>query len=362
MKKLSSLFGKFCLIALLALSLFTSCNDDQDTSTPEPPASDNGFYIVNEGWAGHDPGSINYYDLVSRNLQEELYQSNNEGMKLGETSTNGIIHNDKMYIVSKITPYLVQVNKSDFKHIAAIEGDGAIGRNGQAHNFCIVNNTTGILTGSAGAFKVTLAPLALGEQIVAGKCGDIVKAGDYIFMIVDSHVNVYSSSDLKLVKENIGAANTGLTQSKDGSIWAANGNTLLQINSSTLAVQTVTLPDELKVHYDATYHPSTLVASKLENALYFRPDGWTVKKIYKYTIDTKVASIIMDSPELTFSIYSTLSVSPQTGNIVAIFTEDGYGDHYKNNKIVIADGITGAEIKVIDYSGVFWFPSIVVFE
>lgn len=357
MKKLSLLFSKFCLMAMMALPLFTACNNDEE-EIPEPPIN-HGFYVVNEGWFGHDPGSINYYDLTAKSWQENLYKSHNTGKTLGNTSTNAVIYNDKMYIVSKDVPYLVQVNKSDFKHIASIEEKGTLGTNGQGYNFCIVNSTTGILTSSEGAFKTALAPLALGEQFVNGRCGDIIKSGNYIFMIVDSQVNAYNAADLTLAKENLGAANTGFTQSKDGSLWAANNNVLLKMNPATLTSETIELPVEYEVYYNsAAYTPSGLCASPSENALYFvKKDGWSPKEAYKYSIDSKALTKIITAPA-DYSFYGAgLSVNPKTGMVVALFMKD-----YKSSKIIITNGIAGENPEEIDYPGDYWFPSKVVFE
>ena len=51
MKRLSLLFGKLCLIALMSLPVFTSCSDDEDDGKEATIIHkyENGFYVINEG-------------------------------------------------------------------------------------------------------------------------------------------------------------------------------------------------------------------------------------------------------------------------------------------------------------------------
>jgi putative PKD domain protein len=139
---------------------------------------------------------------------------------------------------------------------------------------------------------------------------------------------------------------------------------LAKINIKDLTSETIDLPEGYAVNYNSfAYTPSCLCASISENALYFvKKDGWNSKDAYKYDITSGDLKKIMTAPE-NYSFYGAgLAVAPFTGNVYGTFTEDGYGDHYKNNKIVIADGINETPLEIIDYSGYFWFPSKIVFK
>lgn len=62
---------------------------------------------------------------------------------------------------------------------------------------------------------------------------------------------------------------TGFAQTKDGNIWAANGQSLIKIDPKTLDETTVELPDNINVFYNQwAYTPTGLCASTTENALY----------------------------------------------------------------------------------------------
>ena len=55
-------------------------------------------------------------------------------------------------------------------------------------------------------------------------------------------------------------------------------------------------------------------------------------------------------------------MNPQNGDVYLIYTEDGYGTHYLNTNIYIANGVTGTQKEVIDYTGTYWFPSTIAFQ
>lgn len=325
------------------------------------------FYVVNEGYYGNTPGSINRY--------KEGVWSNDIVQGLGYTTTSGIISDDYMYIVSKTTPFLVKMKLSDYSIVGSItEGDdNVLGNNGQGNNFCIVNEETGILTSTNGAFKVNLNPLTLGEKLngmdeIRLDKEDICKAGNYIFIICDNIIKAYNANDLSF-KKDINEATTGFAQTKDGALWAANENKLVKINVTSLTSEEFELPDKLNVYYNSSaYTPSGLSASTTENALYFAQktgEGWSIfgKDIYKYNTETKTATKFFSAPAIDKSIYGAgIQVDPRNGDVYIIYTEDGWSEHYLNTNIYVADGVSGAQKSLIDYTGKYWFPSMIIFQ
>lgn len=157
--------------------------------------------------------------------------------------------------------------------------------------------------------------------------------------------------------------------SKDGSLWAANDNKLVKINVKTLETEEITLPDGLNVYYNSmAYTPSGLSASTTENALYFAEktgEGWTIygKDIYKYDIDQQKATEFFEAPEDDKSVYGAgINVNPNNGDVYIVYTEDGWGEHYLNTNIYVADGQTGRQKAIIDYTGKYWMPSKIIFN
>lgn len=54
----------------------------------ENVAYENGFFILNEGWFGHDNGSVSFLNNED-NFSYRTYQAANPGMELGTTSEYG---------------------------------------------------------------------------------------------------------------------------------------------------------------------------------------------------------------------------------------------------------------------------------
>ena len=218
----------------------TANNEAQEKSiniiVVKPP-----FYVINEG---QGKGSVNRYK------QEQWQYNIVEG--LGVTSTVGIINNGYMYIVSKKSPFLVKMNLENNQIVNKIE-DG-LDQNAQGQNFCIVNNETGILTTSNGAFKVNLKQLTLGEKLsgldaVSSDNEDIYKTDKYIFISSKNTIKVYNTNDLSFKQDIAYQIKTGFAQTKDGTLWGANGNKLIKINVETLDYEEVELPNRSEEHH-----------------------------------------------------------------------------------------------------------------
>lgn len=321
------------------------------------------LYVINEGKFG-ESGSINSYS-------QGVWQ-NKISPTLGGTTTVGTIHNEYMYIVSKDNTFLVKMKMADYSESGKIEKgtDNVLGNNGQANSFCVANDETGILTSSNGAFKVNLSSMTLGEKLsnmdnVRNDKEHILKAGDYIFITVANIIKVYNAKDLSFKQDIAHEANIGFTQSKDGSVWAANDNKLVKINVKTLASEEITLPNGLKVYFNQwAYTPACLGASTTENALYFANlENGSGKEIYKYNIDSNTATKFFSAPASDKSVYGAgINVNPRNGDVFLIYTEDGWGEHYLNTNIHVADGVSGSQKTIIDYSGKYWFPSMILFQ
>ena len=338
----------------------TANNEAQEKSiniiVVKPP-----FYVINEG---QGKGSVNRYK------QEQWQYNIVEG--LGVTSTVGIINNGYMYIVSKKSPFLVKMNLENNQIVNKIE-DG-LDQNAQGQNFCIVNNETGILTTSNGAFKVNLKQLTLGEKLsgldaVSSDNEDIYKTDKYIFISSKNTIKVYNTNDLSFKQDIAYQIKTGFAQTKDGTLWGANGNKLIKINVETLDYEEVELPNRLSVFYNQwAYTPTGLCASITENALYLVQmfeEGYSVygKNIYKYNVETKNATLFFSAPAADKSVYGAgVQVDPRNGDVYIIYTEDGWSTHYLNTNIYIANGVTGTQKEVIDYTGTYWFPSTIAFQ
>lgn len=360
-------FGAFALCALGA------CSDDDNGYVPPRDQDDKyrgGFYVLNEGGSTTPEASINYY--ADNTWQLRIDQANNAGEKLGVTGTTAVFDNKYMYVVSKMSPYLVKIRLSDFVRVDAITEDAF---DGQARGFALVDSKTGVLTTTAGAYRVTLDPLALAAEpfVVSNSLrGDVIVTGGYIFLLekTDNAVAVYDSSTFKFVK-NAGAAVTGFAQIGNA-LWAANEDKLVKIDLSALTSEEFPLGDGLSVSYNSmAFTPTGLHASPSGEVLYFvqAQSAWTGRDIYKFTIATGKAEKFFAAPVVGGNQYSTygagVNVNPDTGDLYLVYTEDGFSDHYLNTDIYVV-GADGTEKQRIPYTSenetVYWFPSVVLFR
>lgn len=312
------------------------------------------FHIINEG---KDCASVNLFD--GQNWQYNLVEN------LGMTGTVGRTNGDYLYIVTKMAPQLAKVSLNGYTVNSTLE----LG-SGQANNLCILSDTEAVLTTTKGAYKVNLSDMTLGEQLenTTKNSTDIYRAGNHLFIIDNKVIKVYNAETLAFEKEFTEQAVTGFAQTADGTLWAANGTKLIKINVGTLTSEEVELPDGLKVYYNQwAYTPTGLSASTTGNNLYFAnhvTEGYSEygRDIYKYNTETGDANLFFTAPE-SYSVYGTgVQVDPRNGNVYLIYTEDGWGTHYLNTYIYVTDGVSGEQKAKLDYTGEYWFPSMILFE
>ena len=89
------------LFIATAVSIFSSCSsDDNDNIKPDDSfaSSKTGMYILNQGKMGDNNANMGYYDQATSTVTPKIFQSQNDGLKLGETAQDMIVYGSKMYI------------------------------------------------------------------------------------------------------------------------------------------------------------------------------------------------------------------------------------------------------------------------
>ncbi len=370
------------IFAFLASVALSACSDASQDVKPERHSDKyrGGFYVLNEGQYGM-PASVNYRTPEGWRL--EIFRAENGGRKLGNTGVMAVCDDAHMYIVTKGAPYLVKVALDDFG--AAAELDGSFeGTDAKACGFALLDEERGVLTTTDGAYLVDLASLRLGRHFFAyagddTTGGDVAVCGGRIFLLADGRVRVYDADELAAVNPDLCAAKTGFAEA-GGALWAADGDALVRIDPATLRCETHPLGSGYSVHYNAwNYTPTGLCASKEGDALYFAnsvgvgSDGYVSyygRTICKFAIASKQVSEVFEAPVAPGGQMSTygagVHVDPRTGDLYLVYTEDGWGDHYLNTVIYVADAETGRQRRAIPYTRegetVLWFPSQLIFR
>lgn len=83
----------------------------------QPKVEAKGFYIVNEGWFGHDKGSVNYFEKngTSYTPHYRAFKAANPDTELGNTTCYGAIWGDNFYLISKQDNRLVIADAQNLK-------------------------------------------------------------------------------------------------------------------------------------------------------------------------------------------------------------------------------------------------------
>lgn len=373
MKKLiTTRFGTLALAALILAA--SSCKKEQAIDTQAANAKsvkaqslgkyDNGFFLINEGWYGHGTGSVSFYSFATGTKQDSIFTKENPGKNLNPATSTleyGTIFNNKLFLVSKVGGPVVVTDPYSLVELGRVAAVGS--NNWQA--FLGIDATKGLLSSASGIYPFNLTNYTTGTKLtsVTGSVGDMIKSGNYIFVLSQSKgVVVLNIADYSVAKTISGMV-VAFTKTPDGSVWAAGGTSLIKINPSTLAVTTITLPFTANGTWFA-WHPGSITASTQNNTVYIANNGTFSggTTIYRY-IDGNAASLT--SPFITIpagkELYgSGVGYVPQTNQLAITTVKSGFGTNYGVNDLYFYD-LNGTQVGDLQYSG-YYFPAIPVFH
>lgn len=331
-----------------------------------------GCLIINEGWFGHETGSVSYYDYRSNAVETRALRNQNFGASLGTTSQSATLWNGKLYICSKQGNQLTVV---DPKTLYIEKSAPVLAGTRQVYEFIGLSDKYGVVTANGDVFRVDLETFA-SEQIVMddtwGGCGSAsVYRGKLLLNVKSKKMHVLEverilNDDLSQYTfsnsfpyTTIDVTTTGgcrFVAGKDGNIYtvesAKSGNNLVKIKPD-LSVE--------KVPVRSDYEPSSFGAYREDS---FCGDGENFfylagGKIYKSTFENA-------APEQPFTSYEKegygfygagIRVNPTTKEVLATYlTED-----YQKNLIVRFNGTTGEKISEVMFDG-YYFPGTIIFN
>lgn len=343
-----------------------------------------GIFILNEGWFGHENGSMNFI-AVGGDMFYRVYERENPEQALGATTCYGTVYGDKIFVISKqsadkgdVIPgggRLVIMDAKTLKKVAAFEElGGGDGRSvvGATPEKMYVGTSKGIL-------PLDLEKLELGS-VIAGtedyQTGDMLKAGKYVFALQQNKgVNVIDI-ETNTVKAVIGDTNTqGIVQSADGDVWLGSNATLVRINPETLETkETLALPEGAEITCSwGAWRPTPFCASNSRNLLYWAggTDAWnTSNNYYRYEIGTDISTLkpffsVADmagaSDGKKQTSYGIPRFDDRTDELIVLTTQEGWGTNYEYNWVHFVDGETGAVNSSIQLKQNYWFQAMPVF-
>lgn len=379
----------------------------------------NGTFWLNEDWFGHSNGSINYITDKGE-LKYRVYEAQNQYQSFGCTSQYGIIHGDKLIVMSKQATdggdprkgggRVVVADAKTLKKLAAFDyigadtdGDGNGNGDGRA---CVGVSEDKVYLGSTAGIqvldtrKLTLGGMVdgitSGENQYNGQIGDMVAIGKYAFAIQQGvGVHVIDIATDKVVKtfpvESDDASGVsgmgypqGITVTADGNVWVATTAdaskglcTFRCIDPNTLDVtDSVELPEGQRVTCGwGAWRSTNFFASKSENAIWY---GAGVEAsivsgntgYYKWTVGSDIAGIqpVFVFPNNLPGVDSKTFQAPYAGvryddrkNQLLVAATHGASSNYRYNWLHFVDCKTGDIVKTIKLKDYYWFPSMPIF-
>lgn len=343
----------------------------------QPKVEAKGFYIVNEGWFGHDKGSVNYFEKngTSYTPRYRAFKAANPDTELGNTTCYGAIWGDNFYLISKQGNRLVIADAQNLKSKKVITDLGGDGR-----SFLGIDDQKAYIGYNGGIKTFNIESLTLGDAIagVNGQIGNMCYAYGKVFAVSDENLYIIDAKTDKVEKTVTGSYDTykSVVTAKDGSVWVAAADKFIVYNPNDLEnTKEIAYPGNAAVSSSwGSWNPGGLCASTQTNTLYWTTgtSSWSLNAVCKYDIDASNANssfytLPNDEAGQKRVLYGAgLRVDPLSDNLVLQSCRDSYAYNWLfllsntgtlNTSFVVAD-----DKEPTAGNGYYWFPSMPVFE
>lgn len=365
------------IVSFLAILILSSCKSD-NLEFLDVIQVRNSVIVLNEGNFGKK-GSLSYFDYPDMLDYDGIY-ANEDQKGFGQTSCFAKLTQLGLFVVSKDKPFLSVFRNIGggvtYEFIAVLVDKLSEGE--QAHAVELVSIPNIALTKTSVIENQPFLFLTTSKNIhrynpslkKIDKTYFEEEQGFYEILFKDNTLFVIGDKGLYAINdkvEHLGAATGGFTIGKDGSLWASNYDKesdkteLLKIDAKTLEIERITISANIKtVVYDGTWRPTSLIASKRENAIFFIEnvdiDNY---KLFKYDVDRKELKTLLtlDETKESFSA-SALVYCPFSDEINALVKVPGWNDLEKN-AIITIDAKTGNLNSKVEYNGLY-FPTMLI--
>lgn len=359
---------------LLVASLFLttglySCkkdNADSSQNDPVPEKYENGFFIIGEGSYGQSSGAINFYRYGEDTVGVRAYEQENPGKILSNPAKSSTLQfasvmNGSIYLLCKMNGPIVKVNELTLKEEARYVQEASNWR-----SIVQVEGNRGLVSANDGIYQIDLNTLAVQNKLTtvgALNTGDMLKKGDYVYLLQSNGAKIVSADNYLLLK-SFSNINRGFAQTPNGKVWASTGTRLIAIDHN---LDTVGVRLAVSVGAFGLDAPTRITASTKENAVFYHSG----KAIYKY-LDGNAASVtqpFINITEAPFMVYGAIRYDKNKDYIVVNGIQ-GYGAASAVNFLLIYNASTGELVKKIKYGGdgvtadfnKIFFPNLTVFH
>ncbi|RBL91417.1 DUF5074 domain-containing protein [Chitinophaga flava] len=333
---------------------------------------ENGFFMLQEGQYGNDNGDLWYYSYDSNQVVKNVFKTENPGKSLGPNTATlqfATVYRDKMYMAVKVGGPLVVADAHTMKetgridHLPQDEGYAFVG----------VDDSRGLLSAIDGVYRVNLTGPVLGAKVagINGPAGDMILAGDYVFVMTkDDGVVALKAADFSVAKK-FGIGDAGFARTKDGSIWVTGKDSLVKINPVSLAVDRVKLPFKTTNPWAfLAWRSGSLTASASGDAVYIAEReavevigeievGGT--RLYRYQPGNaaSLSAPFLTLPAGQYFYGSAVRYNERRKELVVIALTDKFGGS-NDNRWLMYDAVTANLKETVRYTG-YYFPALPVF-
>lgn len=338
----------------------------------------NGYFIINEGQYGSEPGLLNYYSSETNELSTKVYQDANNGSTLGMTAEFGARADGKLFICSKQNfgagGRLVVADANTLEMMANyVEIDGnadtrAVEAVVEANMFFVGTNM-----GVYAYDLSTLEPVGLVEgTAIEGSAyspgsGDMVSHGGYLYVATPDGVMVIDPVDNVLVT-TVAIANTVSVFEVNGKVYAAANSCTWGTPSQSDTEQFVLINEDFTAgtvyvvpmassNFWFTPKPCKPVEIMGENAIVYSP-GEGTKYLCKYDFSTGEFTEKFIEFEGRQQMYGHVLASDLENGDLLVCTFQGYSS--TNYWFNIYDGKTGEQKNSLKMPAHYWFPSQII--
>ena len=339
---------------------------------------ENGYFIINEGQYGNEPGLLNFYSNETGQVSVKVYQEAS-GNTLGMTSEYGALGDSKLFITSKQNfgegGRLVVANaktletlfnaqqideNADTRGVAVDEQGGKfyVGTNMGVYAYDLNSfEQIGLVEGTRSEDASPYSP-GMGDMTL--KDGMLYVAAPDNVMVIDTRIDqVVATIELSNVttvfevKNKLYAAVNSCTW---GTPSANDTEQFIEINDDYTLGRVYNVP-MASANFWFTPKPCKPVAVGDENAVIYC-GGEGLKYLSKYNFDTETYTEQFINFDGRQQMYGHVVYADESSNDVAVCTFQSYSS--LNYWFNIYDGITGETKVSVKMPNHYWFPSQII--
>ncbi|KAA3618183.1 MAG: hypothetical protein DWQ05_09095 [Calditrichaeota bacterium] len=130
-------------LVLIFLSILSACTDNpQAPDSSKKPLNENDILIINEGLWGGDNATITHYDRSDHTVEHSYFQSQNPGLRLGDTANSMTVAGNLIYVVMNGSNTIEIIDLPTFTS----QGRIALPNNPSPRTMAVMDDSIGFVT------------------------------------------------------------------------------------------------------------------------------------------------------------------------------------------------------------------------